>query len=85
VLVLDAGHHPYNSRYLFQTLRCVSRSAGELVDQPAVTVLSSWRYAGAHSRVSWSTPEERSTWKTVLKTQAGDALDIINIDFAQNA
>src|SRR5439155_11934171 len=83
VLLLDSGHQPYSSRYLFQTLRCVSRTAEALTGRRAVAVVSTWRCSGAKFKVSWCwPPAESDDWKTVVRMKGGDALDIIDIDLS---
>lgn len=59
VVILDSGHHPYSSRYLFNTLRCTADGARGRAGAPAVVVLSSWRYAHAAFTKNWCRPEAR--------------------------
>jgi hypothetical protein len=75
VLLLDAGHHPYSSRYHFNTLRCAARDAAALVGASAGLVLASWQYAGARVRCSWAQPAERTAWRRV----AGEGRDLVDV------
>lgn len=77
-LVLDAGHHPYSSRYLFNTMRCSAEGAGRFTGAPAVVVLASWRYLGAAYGKNWCSPEQRvrSITSDLLGDDQVDHLDI---------
>ncbi len=78
-LILDMGHHPYSSRYLFNTLRCVSEQVTHRLKQPAVTVLSAWRYPHGRMSVPWAQPTARVTWDAGEEDAAGDTLDILDL------
>jgi hypothetical protein len=73
------GHHPYSSRYLFNTLRCVSEQVTHRLKQPAVTILSAWRYPHGRMSVPWAQPTDRVTWAAGEEDATGDTLDILDL------
>lgn len=79
VVVLDSGHHPYSSRYLFNTLRCCAAGASSRARAPAVVVLSSWRYANAHFTKNWCRPEERVRVGESVQTGHEDQVDRLRV------
>lgn len=79
VVVLDSGHHPYSSRYLFNTLRCCAAGASQRAEAPAVVVLSSWRYANAHFTKNWCRPEERVGVGESVQITSEDQLDRLTV------
>jgi len=79
-LVIDVGHHPYGSRYLFNTLRCVSERVHQRLNQPTATVLSAWRYARSQMAVPWvKTAGMTISWSPGAETPQGDTLDLIEV------
>jgi hypothetical protein len=82
VLLLDAGHHPYSSRYHFNTLRCAARDAEAVAGAPAGLVLASWQYAGARVACSWSQPVSRVRWSR-LPGSGTDLVDLVDVDLGR--
>ena len=78
--MLDAGHHPYSSRYHFNTLRCAARDAAALAGAPAGLVLASWQYAGAKVSCSWAQPERLTHWTRAVDRPCADLVDVVEID-----
>ncbi len=78
-IVIDSGHHPYGGRYFFQTLRTVNAEVSRVCGQPAVTILSSWRYPGMTMTCPWVWPSESMANGPTVDLGEGDALDVMDL------